>query len=262
LVKNAAGQFTTGQHQAVAVLVAGADRVQIQDVILRSFQDTLYLQSPSKGTTVRTYLTGCDIEGDVDFIFGQSTAWFENCTIRSRGSRAAQTWALAPSTDIRTRYGFVFNACHFTHDGSALALAGEMRLGRQWFEGVRATPYGTSPIKGYRCDLGAVSAYDAPYGTISQVTLSSVGKVSILNSRIDEHINQVAPWDSWSGPHWNLRYRPVLYTASDMFRHLSRWLRKQDIRFDDVSKDNVFISDFNVLYSNIEAAYGDGSARL
>ncbi|NAZ18154.1 hypothetical protein GT020_19205, partial [Glutamicibacter soli] len=51
-VKNAQGQYRKGQHQAVALLVAGADRVQLQDVALSSFQDTLYLQSPRKGVTV------------------------------------------------------------------------------------------------------------------------------------------------------------------------------------------------------------------
>lgn len=239
--KNAAGQYTRGQHQAVALLVAGADRVQVQDVVLRSFQDTLYLQSPAKGETVRTCLTGCDIEGDVDFIFGQSTAFFEGCTIRSLGTRAPRAWATAPSTDIRTRYGFVFEGCDFTHDGSPAALAGNFSLGRQWFEGVRATPFGPSPVPGYRCVLGPGSSYEPPIGTISRATLNSVGKCAILRSRIGPHIDRTRPWDDWSGRTWNPRHRPALYTASDMFRRLSGWLREQGASYEDVDDGMIFL---------------------
>lgn len=242
--RNPAGQYTTGQHQAVALLVAGADRVQVQDVTLHSFQDTLYLQSPAKGQTVRACLTGCDIEGDVDFIFGQSTAFFERCTIRSIGTRAPQTWATAPSTDIRTRHGFVFEDCDFTHDGSPAARAGRFRLGRQWFEGVRATPYGTPTVAGYRCDLGPVSRYDPPTGTISRATLDSVGKCVILRSRIGAHIDRATPWDDWGGNAWNPRHRPALFTASDMFRNLSPWLRAQGIVHEATPSEMVFLAEF------------------
>jgi pectinesterase len=215
--------------------------VQLQDVVLRSFQDTLYLQSPAKGRTVRACLTGCDIEGDVDFIFGQSTAWFEDCRIRSLGSRAPQSWATAPSTDIRTRYGFVFERCDFTHDGSPAALAGRFRLGRQWFEGVRATPYGASPLPGYHCVLGPVSSYDPPVGTISRTTLDSVGKCVILRSRIGAHIDQTMPWDDWAGGAWNPRHRPALFSASDMFRHLAGWLGENGVSYADVEPGTAFL---------------------
>ncbi|TRW94188.1 hypothetical protein FNJ84_19915 [Paracoccus sp. M683] len=264
-VKNAQGQYRKGQHQAVALLVAGADRVQLQDVALSSFQDTLYLQSPRKGVTVRTCLTGCEIEGDVDFIFGQSTAWFENCVIRSRGTRAPQAWAVAPSTDLRTRYGFVFSGCDFTHDGSAAALAGGFRLGRQWFEGVRATPYGRSPLPGYRCDLGEVSAYVPPRGTISRATLQSVGKCVILNSRIGAHIDRNMPWDSWTGPDWNPRYRPAQYVAGDMLRELSDWLAQQALNLADIEPEMIFLAEFRNDHRAAASSPGgsqDASARF
>lgn len=242
--KNDRGQYRKGQHQAVALLIAGADRVQVQDVVLRSFQDTLYLQSPRKGVTSRACLTGCDIEGDVDFIFGQATAWFENCTIRSLGTRARHAWATAPSTDLRTRFGFVFNNCDFTHDGSPAALAGGFSLGRQWFEGVRATPYGTPSLPGYRCDIGAASTYAPPLGTISRATLELVGKCVIQHSRIGRHIHRHAPWDDWNGPGWNPRYRPVQYRAGDMLRILSGWLQAQGLQFGDIDPRMILVAEY------------------
>ncbi|SIT87390.1 pectinesterase [Yoonia rosea] len=242
LAVNALGQFRNGQHQAVALLVAGADRVQVQNVVLSSFQDTLYLQSPTKGETVRSSFVDCDIEGDVDFIFGQSTAWFERCTIRTLTSRAAKSWATAPSTDLRTPYGFVFNACNFTHDGKA--QQGQCYLGRQWFEGVRATPFGAADIPGYRVNVGPVSFFDPPVGTISRATLNSVGKCVILRSLIGDHIDTTAPWDAWSGNEWNPRHRPALYRASDMLSPLADWLREQGQTYEDICPDMPFLAEY------------------
>lgn len=241
LAVNALGQFRNGQHQAVALLVAGADRVQVQNVVLRSFQDTLYLQSPRKGETVRSCFTDCEIAGDVDFIFGQSTAWFEGCTIRSLGGRAATTWATAPSTDIRTSYGFVFEDCDFIHDGCA---KGRHFLGRQWFEGVRATPFGTPDIAGYHVVMGHQSAYDPPRGTISTATLNSVGKCVIMRSRIGDHINGAVPWDDWGGNRWNPRYRPALYCARAMIEYLQDWLDAQGQGYADLDTDAPFLAEY------------------
>jgi pectinesterase len=160
---------------------------------------------------VRAYLDRCRIEGDVDFVFGQAAAFFRRCELRSLGSRAAQSWVTAPSTHIRARYGFVFDDCDFTHDDSAAARRGRFLLGRQWFEGVRATPYGASPVEGFRCRLGPVSEFAPPDGAISRATLEAVGKCVVLNSRIGPHINPAAPWGEWNGGEWSREgsYRPA-----------------------------------------------------
>ncbi|SHM06278.1 pectinesterase family protein [Roseibium suaedae] len=232
--KNARGQYPKGQHQAVALLIAGADRVHLENVHLSSFQDTLYFRSPRKGTTVRSFYRRCDIEGDVDFIFGQATAYFDKCVIRSRGSRAGHAYVAAPSTDIRTTYGIVFHDCEFTHDGDPSALRGTFNLGRQWFEAVRATPYGEPSVPGYSCRLGEVSAYAEPEGTVSRETLFSVGKCVLINCRVGPHINKSAPWAEWMGgtfgadghyapQGWSLRYRPVQVSARDFLENLKDW---------------------------------------
>lgn len=225
------------------MLVAGADRVQEQVVAQKSFQDTLYLQSSAKGETVRSRFLRCDIEGDVDFIFGQSTAWFERCTIRTLTSRAAKSWATAPSTGIRTPYGFVFNDCNFTHDGNA--RPGQFHLGRQWFEGVRATPFGLPDIEDYIVTIGPVSAFDAPRGTISLATLNSIGKCVILRSLIGDHIDAAAPWDEWSSNTWNPRHRPVLYRPADMLTPLADWLRGQGHSYNDICLEMLFLGEFH-----------------
>ena len=240
-VPDAQGRFSTGQHQAVAVHVAGADRVVLDRLVLISFQDTLYLQHPGPFSTARTYLTGCRIAGDVDFIFGQATGFFHDCTIISRGARGAMSWVAAPATSIGTSYGFVFDGCRFENDGTRGAAPGPFLLGRQWFEGVRATPYGAPDVPGYVCRLGARSRYDPPEGTISRATLESVGKCIVLRSVLGPHLHPTMPWGDWNGGHhaadgtyhpgqWNTRFRPVQSGPGVMAALLKGWLAREGVR--------------------------------
>ncbi|SLN23699.1 Pectinesterase B precursor [Aquimixticola soesokkakensis] len=237
---NARGQFARGQHQAVAVIVAGADKVRFERLRLLGDQDTLYLKTDLPVRSVRSYWRDCYIEGDIDFIFGGGTAFFDRCEICSKGARTEMAFVTAPSTHLLTPYGFVFDSCKFTHDGSENALKSVFSLGRQWFEGARCTPYGDSKIEGYRCDFGPVSQFTAPKGTISAQTLFSVGKVAILNSRIGAHIAPEAPWFAWNGGRhmpdgrydpadWAPRFRPVHYTARDFIANLAHWAQDQGV---------------------------------
>ncbi|WP_181389530.1 pectinesterase family protein [Pseudoprimorskyibacter insulae] len=256
LEKNHAGQFAKGQHQAVAFLSAGADKVILGAVHLKSFQDTLYLQAPDKFSTVRSYLFDCDIEGDVDFIFGQSTAYFETSTIRAIGARGAHCWLTAPSTNLRTSFGFVFDRCDLTHDSSDLARRGVFNLGRQWFEAVRASPYGIAPVRGYAVTLCSESRYDPPLGSIAPASLQSVGKCVFLNCRVGDHVNIAAPWDDWSGPgygpdgqllpgEWQPRYRPVQTGPKDMARFLSPWAGTEALGLSECPDDDIWLGEYN-----------------
>ncbi len=238
---DAEGRFARGQHQAVALHVAGADRVHLHDLELSGFQDTLYLQSPTPFSTARTCLTDCLVEGDVDFIFGAATAFFQNCTIHSRGLRGAKGWVTAPSTNIRTPYGFVFAECDFTHDGAEFGQNAAFHLGRQWFQGVRATPYGDSTVEGYECHAAELSRYDPPVGLISRQTLESVGKCVVAGGSIGPHINPEIPWDGWNTPNWTPRFRPAQIRCRDFLTYLGGWLREQDLDYSDLDPDEIWL---------------------
>ncbi len=67
-----------GGSQAVAVL-SEADRLIFKNCKFLGWQDTLYAKNG------RQYFENCYIEGNVDFIFGQASAVFENCVIHSKG---------------------------------------------------------------------------------------------------------------------------------------------------------------------------------
>lgn len=105
--------------QAVAVW-AGGDKSTFVNCRFLGFQDTLY----TYGGNNRQFYKDCYIEGTVDFIFGASTAWFENCTIFCK----KQGYITAASTADSTKFGYVFNNCKITGD----APANSFYLGRPW----------------------------------------------------------------------------------------------------------------------------------
>jgi polygalacturonase len=208
---------TTGgsrvHHQAVALRVDGADRVQFESVRLLGLQDTLFLSSRDYTNTVRSFFHKTWIEGDVDFIFGDTIAYFQDCDVKQIGGRAA-SYALAPDTSRRARYGLVFNGCRFTGDTSAKAKDTAFYYARQWFHNQRCTPYGHVPVDGYTCKLGDVDVYKAPNGSIRKRTLEAVGKAVILNSRIGAHIDKSNPWSEWNR-NGTLAHRPAQFGFDD-----------------------------------------------
>ncbi|MDA3816522.1 MAG: pectinesterase family protein [Prolixibacteraceae bacterium] len=105
--------------QAVAVRVDG-DRVFFSNCRFLGFQDTLY----PHGKNSRQYYKNCYIEGTVDFIFGWSTAVFDECEIFCK----RHGYITAASTDKDTRFGFVFLNCKIHGD----ADENSVYLGRPW----------------------------------------------------------------------------------------------------------------------------------
>lgn len=75
------------------------------------------------------YYKNCYIEGDVDFIFGGATAYFEQCQIHSlaRGNDP-EGFVTAASTPEDIPYGYVFDKCRFTSDCAPETVY----LGRPW----------------------------------------------------------------------------------------------------------------------------------
>lgn len=105
--------------QAVALHTEG-DRLTFINCRLLGNQDTIY--TGTAGT--RLYFKDCYIDGTTDFIFGPSTAWFENCTIHSKRN----SYVTAASTPKDIKYGYVFNNCRLTADPGVT----KVYLGRPW----------------------------------------------------------------------------------------------------------------------------------
>lgn len=106
--------------QALALLVTG-DRAVFRNVRLLGNQDTLYAGSK------RQYFVGCYIEGNVDFIFGDARALFEDCEIRSTAHSVGYITAQG-RTSASQDSAFVFQRCKLT----AAPGVANVWLGRPW----------------------------------------------------------------------------------------------------------------------------------
>lgn len=106
--------------QAVAVRVDG-DKIIFDNCKFLGFQDTLYPRS----ATSRQYYKNCYIEGTTDFIFGASTAVFDQCEIFAKKGGSYLT---AASTLEKIPYGLVFLNCKLTTNSANSTYY----LGRPW----------------------------------------------------------------------------------------------------------------------------------
>ncbi|WKZ61025.1 MAG: pectinesterase family protein [Cyclobacteriaceae bacterium] len=128
-IQNTAGRV----GQAVALHVEG-DRVSVRNCNITGNQDTLLVTRDGS----RQYFSDCYIEGTTDFIFGEATVLFVNCTIKS----LSNSFITAASTREHTPYGFVFQHCKLIADSEAT----QVYLGRPW------RPYARTVFM--HCELG------------------------------------------------------------------------------------------------------------
>lgn len=114
-IRNEAGRV----GQAVA-LHAGGDRFIVRNCNIQGNQDTLLTNHDN----TRQYYYNCEIEGTTDFIFGDATAVFDHCVIKS----LMDSYITAASTTPKQAYGYVFFNCKLV----ANAEAKSVYLGRPW----------------------------------------------------------------------------------------------------------------------------------
>ena len=105
--------------QAVTLHTEG-DRLKFINCRILGNQDTIY--TGAKFT--RLYFKDCYIDGTTDFIFGPSTALFEDCIIHSKRN----SYVTAASTPKEAKYGYVFKHCKLTAEPGV----DKVYLGRPW----------------------------------------------------------------------------------------------------------------------------------
>lgn len=106
--------------QALAINI-GAPKSAFKNCKFLGFQDTFYA-----GNGTVQYVVDCYIAGTVDFIFGGSTAFFENCTLHS----FRDGYLTAASTPQEQKFGYVFYKCKLT--GKEDLKKASVYLGRPW----------------------------------------------------------------------------------------------------------------------------------
>ncbi|KAH7413106.1 carbohydrate esterase family 8 protein [Cadophora sp. MPI-SDFR-AT-0126] len=117
---NFANSYGSGA-QAVA-MTANANRLGFYGCQFKSYQDTLYAKSGYQ------YYSNCYVEGAVDYIFGDATAWFGECTIASSGAGYVTANSRETTTDTAM---YVFDHSTVTA-ASGASVVGKVYLGRPW----------------------------------------------------------------------------------------------------------------------------------
>ncbi|XP_060181565.1 probable pectinesterase/pectinesterase inhibitor 58 [Lycium barbarum] len=116
------------KHQAVALRV-GADKSIFYNCHMDGYQDTLYAH------TYRQFYSDCVISGTIDFIFGDSAAVFQNCTLVVQKPMDNQQCIVTAQgrKDPRQPTGFVLQNCKFVADNNVDNKT-KSYLGRPWKE--------------------------------------------------------------------------------------------------------------------------------
>lgn len=198
-VRNLTFQNSAGKGpdvgQALA-LYADGDRLAFENCRFLGGQDTLFT-APLPPREVEPYgfmgpgrekprLTGrhlyrnCYIEGDIDFIFGGATAYFESCELFSKDiKKPVNSFVTAASTPEGQAYGYVFDHCRFTGDCPPHSAY----LGRPWREFARVVLLDCH-IGGHICEEGW-NDWNKPYAhdTVLFAEYRSTGPSSDMKKR-------------------------------------------------------------------------------
>jgi len=145
------GIVNSGQKPA---LNPAGDRNVYNGVRLRSKQDTQVTGGK------RSFYYKSTIEGDVDFICGGGTHWFEECKLVS----VAPGYIVAPNHDAATQYGYIFN-------NNTITASTSYYLGRPWQNAPRAVYLNTKMINepnvlGW-ANMGTYPALFAEYNSVN-----------------------------------------------------------------------------------------------
>lgn len=145
------GIVNSGQKPA---LNPAGDRNVYNGIRLRSKQDT----QVTGGN--RSFYYKSTIEGDVDFICGGGTHWFEECKLVS----VAPGYIVAPNHDAATKYGYIFN-------NNTITATTSYYLGRPWQNSPRAVYLNTKMINepntlGW-ANMGTYPALFAEYNSVN-----------------------------------------------------------------------------------------------
>uniref|UniRef100_A0A2P2P1J2 pectinesterase n=1 Tax=Rhizophora mucronata TaxID=61149 RepID=A0A2P2P1J2_RHIMU len=211
-IRNTAGAPT---HQATALRL-DSDLSVIENCEFLGNQDTLYAHS------LRQYYKSCRIQGNVDFIFGNSAAIFEDCTIlvtpRQQNPEKGENNAVTAQgrTDPAQSTGFVFQNCLINGTEEYMALyhakpsVHKNFLGRPWKEYSRVVfihctleslitpkgwlPWGTS-------DFAQKTLYYGEFGN-SGPGSSVSQRVTWSNQIPAEHVNTYSVQNFIQGDEW------------------------------------------------------------
>jgi pectin methylesterase-like acyl-CoA thioesterase len=122
-----------GGSQAEALRVEPGERIILRNANFLSLQDTLLLSG-------HIYVTGSYIEGNVDYIWGKGTVFFEDTEIKTVGRNGYNV----QSRNLPGQYGYVFVNSRLTADDGIVG---------QWLGRIDVNEYPGSMIAYIDCEM-------------------------------------------------------------------------------------------------------------
>jgi pectin methylesterase-like acyl-CoA thioesterase len=124
-----------GGSQAEALRLQNCSRCVVRDADLLSLQDTLLFSG-------QVYLKNCYVEGNVDFVWGTGTAYFDECEIKTVGRQGV----VVQARNGNSGYGYVFVDSRITSDPG---------LGNSTLARIDVSAYPASHVAYIDCTLGS-----------------------------------------------------------------------------------------------------------
>lgn len=94
----------------------------------KSYQDTVYV-----GKWANSYMRGCEIAGQTDFLYGFGTLWIEESALLLRSCGGGITaWKGTNTTGFENKFGIYVHASVVRKANDSLSIAGKCALGRPW----------------------------------------------------------------------------------------------------------------------------------
>ncbi|UAY50928.1 pectinesterase family protein [Ferruginibacter albus] len=208
--QNITFQNTFGDGSQAVAVVINADRAAFKNCRFMANQDTLY----TKGSGApRAYFKNCYIDGNIDFIFGNSIALFDSCVIYAKTRTTnGSSYITAASTPPGQAYGYVFNNCTLPANTGGT----QYYLGRPWQNSTGSSPLANNQVVYLNPTYGANLIIPAGWSTWdagTDVTLIYDGEYQAKN--MNGSLADVSGRTSWS--HQLNSGDASLYTMANMF---------------------------------------------
>lgn len=209
-----------GEQTPAVAFNSKADKVELQNCSFIGRQDTLYVQ----GAGNRVFLTGCYVEGTVDFVFGDADAYFEGCQLHM-AAFPGRTSGYYTAANTKAGYvGLVFSNCTLTADSSLT----DVSLGRPWqnlcyYSG---TVY-DSNRRSYYVDVDTTRQHPDYKNVSSAVSFVGCTMPSNLKS---------ARWNEWTGREATLNKDGKTYTYAEDSTSVTY---KPTVRFQEFGSKNA-----------------------
>jgi pectinesterase len=208
-VRNVAGP---AGHQAVAMRVS-ADNTAFYECAFDSFQDTLYAH------TYRQFYRECNIDGTIDYMFGNGYAVFQRCVLTAKKSGILgqfNTYTAQGRSDVNMKTGLSFQNCTFTATADLVANQKTFPtyLGRPWKAYstavlLRCTVQGHVSPQGWTpwnaSSFGLVTSYFAEFQSSGPGATAAILKQRVSWSHQIAQLAQASAWQFryWQDPNSN-----------------------------------------------------------